>query len=248
MATVKRWIYKPWVDHGLGNHPNALRDDNWHEAKPDKEYVSAEDYARLEAERDALQKTHDAAKDIIERDRLFQEWAQGYLDSCKWAGHDRADAVRQELVTTVAERADVSGALLDSGVAVGEDLSAAVRALTQERDALKAFLERDGYRRCDIPACNCTSYHGGHAMRRLEEIQDACQGSSVPWQGTILKTVQAIESERDALARWVAELEQFIRRAAVWDPDDVQGLRYHAFELLRACADPPAGAEGSEPK
>lgn len=25
--------------------------------------------------------------------------------------------------------------------------------------ALQSFLEREGYRRCDIPACNCGSWH-----------------------------------------------------------------------------------------
>ncbi len=41
-----------------------------------------------------------------------------------------------------------------------------------DREAV-LFLERHGYRRCDIPACNCGSWHGGHANARLAEIREA---------------------------------------------------------------------------
>jgi hypothetical protein len=33
-----------------------------------------------------------------EKDDRFQEWAQSYLDSGRWAGHDRADAIKQVLL------------------------------------------------------------------------------------------------------------------------------------------------------
>jgi hypothetical protein len=35
-----------------------------------------------------------------------------------------------------------------------------------------SFLERQGYRRCDIAACNCGKWHGGYANERLREISD----------------------------------------------------------------------------
>lgn len=38
-------------------------------------------------------------------------------------------------------------------------------------DDASLFLERHGYRRCDIPACNCGSWHGGYANERLAEIR-----------------------------------------------------------------------------
>jgi hypothetical protein len=37
------------------------------------------------------------------------------------------------------------------------------RTVEQERDKARRFIEGRGYRRCDIAACNCHSYHGGHA-------------------------------------------------------------------------------------
>jgi hypothetical protein len=39
-----------------------------------------------------------AARDIIRANAVFQEWAQQYLDSGRWAGHDRADAIKTELL------------------------------------------------------------------------------------------------------------------------------------------------------
>ena len=33
------------------------------------------------------------------------------------------------------------------------------RGTCGECDRLKEFLEREGYRRCDVPACNCGSFH-----------------------------------------------------------------------------------------
>ena len=33
------------------------------------------------------------------------------------------------------------------------------------------FLERRGYRRCDIAACNCESWHGGHEQQRADRLQ-----------------------------------------------------------------------------
>ena len=34
-----------------------------------------------------------------------------------------------------------------------------VRDLIAERDMLLGVLERGGFRRCDVPACNCGSWH-----------------------------------------------------------------------------------------
>lgn len=42
-----------------------------------------------------------------------------------------------------------------------------------DRDELEArrdFMRRNGYRFCDIAACNCNSWHRGHAEDRLSEI------------------------------------------------------------------------------
>lgn len=37
-------------------------------------------------------------------------------------------------------------------------------------EMMERFLEQEGYRRCDIPACNCNRWHGGHSNQRLAEM------------------------------------------------------------------------------
>ena len=55
-----------------------------------------------------------ALRDYREADDRFQEWAQGYLRPGQWAGHDRADAIKQELLARDEEvkrlRAALAGA------------------------------------------------------------------------------------------------------------------------------------------
>jgi hypothetical protein len=54
--------------------------------------------------------------------------------------------------------------------------TAAIReALSSQEEELRkvlAFIERRGYRRCDTAACNCGSFHGGHAEQRLVEATE----------------------------------------------------------------------------
>jgi streptomycin 6-kinase len=65
----------------------------------------------------------------------------------------------------------------------------AAEARAEEREAV-AFLERRGYRRCDIAACNCGAWHGGDAEQRLAEIREALDASLVDMRGvTILQVV-----------------------------------------------------------
>jgi hypothetical protein len=63
---------------------------------------------------------------------------------------------------------------------------AALTALRAEAAQVAAFLGRAGYRRCDIPACNCGSFHGGHAEDRLREIGEALDEAGAPKCGGIL--------------------------------------------------------------
>lgn len=71
--------------------------------------------------------------------------------------------------------------------------------LQAEIDKLRGFIESRGYRRCDVPACNCGSYHGGHATQRLGEIIDALEDGGVDMNGkTILSAVKALLSTSPA--------------------------------------------------
>lgn len=64
----------------------------------------------------------------------------------------------------------------------------------QERAALaEDFIRRHGYRKCDIAACNCGSWHGGDAMERLLEIEGAIREAGISTNGqTILGAVKSI--------------------------------------------------------
>jgi hypothetical protein len=62
---------------------------------------------------------------------------------------------------------------------------------TDELDKRRRFMESAGYRRCDIAACNCGSWHGGNAMARLMEIRDALGQERVNGK-TILSAVQEL--------------------------------------------------------
>lgn len=75
----------------------------------------------------------------------------------------------------------------------------------QEAEAYRAldFLRRAGYRRCDIAACNCGSWHGGHAEDRLAEIKAALDDTGAPQCGGIL--VDRIKALRAAML--LAELD-----------------------------------------
>lgn len=73
--------------------------------------------------------------------------------------------------------------------------------LVDEVHRLRRFLELKGYRRCDIPACNCGSFHGGHANERLREIDEAL---GLRTQGkTILQAVQELVEEHERVLRIV---------------------------------------------
>ena len=53
----------------------------------------------------------------------------------------------------------------------------------------EVFLTMRGYRRCDIVACNCGSWHGGFADERLLEIANYIRECGM-WKGTILDSVK----------------------------------------------------------
>lgn len=75
-----------------------------------------------------------------------------------------------------------------------ESLAAMVVDLRERNATLEKardFLHSRGYHPCDIPACNCGSFHGGNADARLMEIADYIHGCGM-WQGTILASIQYV--------------------------------------------------------
>ena len=100
--------------------------------------------------------------------------------------------------------------------------------LVTERDALIAevrdredVLERAGFRRCDISACNCGSWHQvGGFKARFDEIKEAI-AEHVDLNGkTLLTAVQEALAERNALAREVDACAAALPGPYYMDPPD----------------------------
>lgn len=100
-------------------------------------------------------------------------------------------------------------------------MAAAEAALAKAQD----FIARRGYVRCDIPACNCGSWHGGSAEDRLREISDALDGRTNG--STILAEIEKLmveSAERDQLRASLAEAQAKSAR--------LESILQRSFELL----------------
>jgi hypothetical protein len=74
-----------------------------------------------------------------------------------------------------------------------------IEQLKAERDALTDVVHRSGFRRCDIAACNCGSWHQVEGWpQRYREIQEATENDRRNGE-TLLQRVERICAERDAL-------------------------------------------------
>lgn len=68
--------------------------------------------------------------------------------------------------------------------------------LEDELRARRYFMMNRGYRFCDIMACNCVSWHQGHAENRLNEISDLLMNFDAKKSGTTLReNIQAVLEE-----------------------------------------------------
>jgi hypothetical protein len=63
--------------------------------------------ASADALAEARQELQTRREQWTEHESPFHEWAQSYLDSARWAGHDRADAIKVELLERDADLASL---------------------------------------------------------------------------------------------------------------------------------------------
>lgn len=55
------------------------------------------------------------------------------------------------------------------------------------------FLQMNGYRKCDIAACNCPYWHGGKAEERLRDIHDVLQEAGLrPHEKTAIAVIREL--------------------------------------------------------
>jgi len=84
--------------------------------------------------------------------------------------------------------------------------------MERENDDLRWFIASEGYQRCDIPACNCNSFHWGHASARLREIHDA-----LGWERTQSKTALQAICDLLVLNEGMVERWAMLRKYPLWD-------------------------------
>ena len=78
-----------------------------------------------------------------------------------------------------------------------ERLRASEWEYKERAENAESFIGHRGYRRCDIPACNCGSWHGGDMEQRFDELHDAIGENGK----TLLKAAQDLKaSEEQAVA------------------------------------------------
>lgn len=103
------------------------------------------------------------------------------------------------------------------------------------------FIESQGYRRCDIPACNCGSWHGGNMRARFDEIHDLLVEHDVETNGkTLLGAVRGVLEDASSLRAELAALKQAsaptpTREAVTVEyMDAANSLRATAFVMFHA--------------
>lgn len=96
--------------------------------------------------------------------------------------------------------------------------------MADEVRELEEFLAREGYRKCDIAACNCGSYHEGHANRRLREIIEelgGCHGTNALAEVTRLR--EQLEQLNKDQKLWLRFCPPKLR---------IAGKEYHSYTSL----------------
>ena len=129
---------------------------------------------------------------------------------------ESADAVDPHVASTgKLPTRDTSSSSSDAALAARAEQADARK---QQNEELLAFLERMGYRRCDVAACNCNGWHGGHAAQRLVEIGDALTEAGIDLNGkTVLEGVrEVLRAEQADARRWREDVEAL----ETWAVDD----------------------------
>jgi len=172
--------------------------------------ASAEAEARIAAEAHAKELTndaivhntamhnlHDECNRLRERAKVAERAMNDYLAKMQQlaSDEDRAERGRETYKQEVSDF-DFAGKLLACELKL--DFA------NTERDALIDVLQRNGFVRCDIPACNCGSWHARYGLReRFDEIVSDLADAGHPLtneNGNLLRrAVGELIAERDAL-------------------------------------------------
>lgn len=114
-----------------------------------------------------------------------------------------------------------------------------IERLTAERDDLRDVLLRSGFVPCDVPACNCGSWHHRYGLpERMRDIEDTLSEAGHELSNANghlpINALKALVAERDELRRQLAEAEL--------DAQRYRWLRPRFFAADFAYSDPPVCA------
>ena len=161
----------------------------------------AENIASLLAEIERLRQWETAAREWLDK----TDWVQQQIAlPPKYLGKHRADVIRLEIERLTAER-DALVATVDRLQQQWAENAPAVR-YRAERDALRDTLLSHGFVPCDIPACNCESWHPRFGLpERMQEIKDDLDEAGHPLSnenGNLARNaLRELIVERDALRK-----------------------------------------------
>lgn len=104
-------------------------------------------------------------------------------------------------------------------------------------DTLRDFLRREGYRRCDIPACNCGSWHGRDGLHaRWREVKDALAEAGHPLTNangnTPLRALGELVADRDRLRGAL----EWLRGWRTKDHESIDCCIEHALGQAETCS------------
>ena len=172
--------------------------------------------------------------------------------------------------TAIEKIAEIEKAMNDAeggAVTLHPDGSVTVESLTEqlaardtEIERLSRFIAGEGFRRCDIPACNCNSFHGGLAHKRLSEIYEAlggCDGTTpVPEIGRLIAEIERLQAWYSASQEAMGELAtehrklfeaaERLREVLEWYAESFQYVYVAARASMRVLSVPPIEKDGGK--
>lgn len=142
--------------------------------------------------------------------RISKGYKNSLIKYLKDAGHAAAASSRDTELKAMQYDMEEAVDGLNQTIREVEELRAAassrdelVSSLQEKLRRAEWFIDKEGYRRCDIAACNCPYWHGGNWQERFREISDIVQEAGISTNGILLK--DAIKIALDALAEAKAQ-------------------------------------------
>lgn len=157
--------------------------------------------------------------DLIERVEAACRFPANTCGASRHAAQIGVALVRDEPYPMLDEEPAYCGESILSVVASLWEARTEIERLRAERDDLRDVLLRNGFVPCDIPACNCGSWHHRYGLpERMQEIKDALAEAGHELSnanGNLpINALKALVAERDDLRRQLDECSQMLARQA----------------------------------